>query len=59
MNLYLEGVYILSLRGGAETVGAQLALGVKRTTPPRGDDGVGGIQESSDKISGVRVLSLC
>ena len=54
MNLYLEGVYILSL-----TVGMQLALGAKRTTPPRGDDGVGGIQESSDKISGVRVLSLC
>ena len=58
MNLYLEGVYILSFRGGVETVGMQLALGVKRTTPPRGD-GVGGIQESSDKISGVRVLSLC
>ena len=52
-------MYILSLRGGVETVGMQLALGVKRTTPPRGDDGVGGIQESSDKKSGVRVLSLC
>ena len=59
MNLYLEGVYILSFRGGVETVGIQLALCVKRTTPPRGDDGGGGSQESSDKISGVRVLSLC